>query len=345
MATNLVKAAVRRLAAYTPGEQPADVGVVKLNTNENPYPPSPRVAQALNGFEAGRLRRYPDPVASRVREKLCRLWGARSGNVMVGNGSDELLALSLRAFVESSQAVGFFEPSYSLYPVLCAIAEVTPKPVRLKDDFTWAMPDRYRASLFFLTNPNAPTGMLFPREQVRAFCRTFNGIVVIDEAYADFASEDCMDLALSQENVIVTRTLSKSFSLAGLRVGYAVGAEPLIGALLKVKDAYNVNALSQAAAEAALGDLEHMWANVERIRATRARLAGALLERGYRVFPSEANFLWVEPPGNAAAQFEALRAQKIFVRHFPGDITGAYLRISIGTDAEVDALLAAIERL
>lgn len=339
----LVRKAVQALSAYTPGEQPRERDVVKLNTNENAYPPSPRIADVL-ARGADRLRLYPDPVCSELREALAELHGCRAEQIFVGNGSDEVLALCVRAFVERDGSVGFFEPSYSLYPVLAAIHELAVKPVALKDDFSWAMPAGYAASLFFLANPNAPTSILYPKDVVRGFCAAFPGVVVIDEAYVDFARETCMDLALSLPNTLVARTLSKSYSLAGLRLGYLVGPEPLISALYKIKDSYNVDRLAQEIALAAVRDAGYMRRNVERLKDSRERTAAGLKQRGFVVFPSETNFLWVKPPRlPAKAVFEELRRQKILVRYFPGARTGDYLRITVATDGEMTALLNALD--
>ena len=231
-----------------------------------------------------------------------------------------------RAFVERDGSIGYFDPSYSLYPVLADILDVRKAPVDVGPDFGWRMPPDYRCSLFFLANPNAPTGMLHPREEVEAFCRRMPGVVVIDEAYVDFARENCMDLALSMDNVLAARTLSKSFSLAGLRVGYIVGPEPLIAALFKIKDSYNVDMLSQIVADAALSDPDSMRANVERIKATRRRVSEALA-----VCP-------------AADLFEYLKSVKILIRYFSGPRTGNGLRITMGADADMDRFLQAVRR-
>ena len=342
----MIRRSVQTLHAYVPGEQPRARRLVKLNTNENPYPPSPRVARALARFDAEDLRRYPDPTCSGLRQRIARLHGCAPDQVFVGNGSDEVLALCARAFVERDGAVGYFAPSYSLYPVLAAIEDVRTKPVRLADDFTWAMPAGYRASLFYLTQPNAPTSRPFPRAKVAAFCRRFRGVVLIDEAYADFAAETFMDLAIERPNVLVSRTLSKSYSLAGLRLGYAVGPAPLVAALHKIKDSYNVSRLAQVLGEAAVDDQRWMRRNVRRVVATRARTARALRERGWQVCDAATNFLWVRPPERTAAEvFEALRAKGIFVRYFPGSLTGDFLRITIGTDAQMDTLLRALDRI
>ncbi|MCL2104258.1 MAG: histidinol-phosphate transaminase [Kiritimatiellaeota bacterium] len=334
---------VQALNAYTPGEQPKDAGIVKLNTNENPYPPSPKVAEALRAFDPARLRLYPDPVCAALRERLAEIHNCSTQQVFIGNGSDEILALCTRAFVENDGSVGYFVPSYSLYPVLADIRGVVRRPVPLGADFGWQTPADDHASLFFLTNPNAPTSMMHDTATVAAFCAAFNGVVLIDEAYVDFAETDCMNLATASHNrnTLVMRTLSKSFSLAGLRFGYAIGPDPLITALHKIKDSYNMDLLSQSIALAALSDLDAMRGNVRKINATRERLAAVLTQRGWRVCPSQTNFLFARPPdGNARQVFEKLKAAKIIVRYFPGDATGEYLRITIGTDEQVERLMA-----
>ncbi len=340
-----IRKSVQELEAYTPGEQPKVEGLVKLNTNENPYPPSPAVARALAGFAVDSLRLYPDPVCSALRGRIAAVHGCPAEQVFVGNGSDEVLRVCTRAFTRPGGAVASFAPSYSLYPVLAAAEEVGFREVPLADGFAWAEPPAdLEASLFFLANPNAPTGVFYPVETIRSFCRRFQGVVLVDEAYVDFSGgRDCLELARSLPNVLVCRTLSKSFSLAGLRIGYAVGSAELIGALYKLKDSYNVDRLAQAIALAALEDLPWMRDNANRIAATRKRVSAELEKRGFRVIPSASNFLFVEPPAgvSAAELFADLRKKKILVRYFPGGRTGRYLRVSIGTDAQMDAFLAA----
>lgn len=343
---SLVCQHVERLTAYTPGEQPQERDIVKLNTNENPYPPSPAVAAALAQFDPSFLRRYPDPMAVRLRQRIAAIHGCDLDQVFAGNGSDEVLALATRAFVEDNGGVGYFDPSYSLYPVLTDIRGATRHPVALGPGFSWQRPPAEGADLFLLTNPNAPTGVRHDTAAIAAFCRAFSGVVVIDEAYADFADETCMPLATAADNTntLVMRTLSKSFSLAGLRLGYAVGPAPLITALYKVKDSYNLDMLTQVLGLAAMGDLDHMTANVRRVVATRGRLSAALAERGWSVLPSQTNFVFGRPPGgDAPGLCLRLRQARIYVRHFPGERTGEYVRITIGTDTEIDRLLAVLD--
>ena len=333
---------VREMHGYVPGEQPRVPGLVKLNTNENPYPPSPRVMEVFRTFAESRARLYPDPVSTELRGLIARRVGCSTAQVFAGNGSDETLALCTRAFVEDDGTIGYFDPSYSLYPILAAIRHATVQPVPLAPDYAWNMPAGYRASFFYLTNPNAPTSMLFPKDRIREFCASFPGVVLIDEAYADFSRENCMDLACSMDNVLVSRSFSKSYSLAGLRVGYVVGHEKLIAALFTLKDSYNINALTQAAAFAAFDDEAHMKANVAKVLRTRERVAAELARRGYHVYPSETNFLWVRPPQPAASVFQHLRDRKVLIRYFPGEKTGDCLRVTIGTDEQMDAFLAAL---
>ena len=345
---NLIRKSIQELEAYAPGEQPKVDGLIKLNTNENPYPPSPAVARALRDFAADSLRLYPDPVCTALRERIAALAGVGSDNVFAGNGSDEVLRLVTRAFTQPGGAVASFSPSYSLYPVLAAAEEVGFRAVPLPDDFGWTEPPAdLGASLFFLANPNAPTGVFYPVEAIESFCRRFPGVVLVDEAYVDFSGgRNALELAKRLPNVLVARTMSKSFSLAGLRIGWTIGSPDLIGALYKLKDSYNVDRLAQAVALAALGDLPWMQANAKKIAATRERIAAELEKRKFRVVPSASNFLFVEPPAGLAAGdlFALLRAKKILVRYFAGGRTGNYLRVSVGTDGQMDAFLAALPR-
>lgn len=344
--SSLIRKSVQALEAYTPGEQPKRPGLIKLNTNENPYPPSPLVAEALVAIAPESLRLYPDPVCFALRQGIADLHGVGVDQVFVGNGSDEILALCTRAYVEDEGTIGYFSPSYSLYPVLSAIRNVRGVACALTDSFEWPEQDPAPASLFFLANPNAPTSRLFPIEKVRQFCQTFPGVVLVDEAYVDFAGENCMEVAKTLPNVLVMRTLSKSYSLAGIRCGYVVGTPKLIAALFKIKDSYNLDRITQAVALAAISDQAHMRANVDRIIATRERLVKVLNQMGFIVCPSDANFLWAKHENRAAKEiFRALKAEGVLIRYFPGPQIGDYIRITIGTDAEIDRLLVEVTKL
>ncbi len=338
---------VRRMTGYVPGEQMQGPGVIKLNTNETPYPPSPRVRAALRTLATDRLRLYPDPVCAQLRARLAALHQVRPEQVFIGNGSDEILRLITLAFVEDDGALGMFTPSYSLYEALAACRNVPIRKAPLRPDFGWLPPPAsFRASVFFLTSPNNPTGVAYPQAAVRRFCARFRGVVAIDEAYVDFATVHNMALATARPNVLVLRTLSKSYAMAGARLGYVVGAQPLIDALDTIKDSYNVNRLTQETALAALEDQAYKRKLVGWIKASRARLARELIRLDFKVTPSDSNFLWVRPRRiGAKALFEALRARKILVRYNPKDWHPDYLRITVGTDRELDALVTAIRRI
>jgi histidinol-phosphate aminotransferase len=337
----LVTKSVRKLVAYTPGEQPKAKDIVKLNTNENPYPPSPACAKVLAGFDLDRLRRYPDPECSELRAAIAKMCGAKPENIFIGNGSDEILALSAKAFVENDECIGSLDPSYSLYKTLAAIRDV--RWVGAEPKNVSSLPPE--TSLFLWTNPNAPTGEFAEPETIDSFARRFKGVVIVDEAYADFARDNCMKLALRprNRNIIVMRTFSKSFSLAGLRVGYCAGPRNLIDALYKVKDSYNVDAIAQSAALAAVKDVKWMRANARKVIATRKRFTAELKRRGWDVLPSESNFVFARPAHAKASEiFERLKGRHIYVRYFSGPKTADRLRVTIGTDAQMDILLDAL---
>ncbi len=342
----LIKKSVEAMSGYIPGEQPQGEGIIKLNTNENPWLCSPEVRDILNEIDIMELAKYPDPLCTEVRKVIVEKHEVGLGNIFTGNGSDEILALCLRAFCERDGSVGYFDPSYSLYPVLAQIEELATKPVALDENFEWQMPKGYEASVFFLTNPNAPTGMLFPKNKVEAFIKSFPGMVVIDEAYVDFARENCMEFATKYENVLVVRTLSKSYALAGIRFGYCVGAKPLIDALLKVKDSYNVSRLTQELARVALLDAGTMEAITAAVKGTRGLITAELKGLGFKVYPAETNFVWTHPPKPGAKKiFEELRKRNIFVRWFDGDRTRDCLRITVGTNEQVIALVENLEEI
>ncbi len=368
---NLIRPIIRNLHAYVPGEQPKINGLVKLNTNENPYPPSPKVLAAVKAAVDRRLRLYPNPTAQPLREKLAKFHGCAPENIIVGNGSDELLAIATRAFVEpvccqhpagrkrppaggQRHVVQYFTPSYSLYPVLAAIHGATANAVPLATNFGIPPVEAlrrqrmwdFRAALTYITTPNAPSGRGYSTAELESLCRAQRGVVILDEAYVDFANENALKLALLHPHVIVSRTFSKAYSLCFQRVGYFVGHPELLSALDKIRDSYNVNGLGQSAALATLDDLAYYRRNFQRIVATRDRMARELTALGFRVLPSQTNFLLVHPPVFHAGEWQRkLRDRKILVRWFDSPETSDYLRITIGQDDEMAALLKAARAL
>jgi histidinol-phosphate aminotransferase len=343
---NLVRPLMRELHPYVPGEQPKIKGLIKLNTNENPYPPSPKVMRAIRTAIDERLRLYPNPSADALREKLAKFHRCKIENIIIGNGSDELLALAVRCFVEPGATVQFFTPCYSLYPVLAAIHGAKPAAVSLAGDFGLPGDWDREAPLTFVTTPNAPTGRGYATEELEHLCRAHEGALVLDEAYADFADENAMRLALEHAHVLVARTFSKGYSLCFLRVGYMVGHPTLIAALHKIRDSYNVNGVGQIAALATLDDLPYYRKNFKRVIATRTRVTSELTKLGFEVRPSQTNFVLGRPPRfPAKVWLEKLRTKKILVRWFNHSGLEDWLRISIGTDAEMNALLRAAWRI
>lgn len=381
---------ISKLHPYVPGEQPKIKGLIKLNTNENPYPPSPRVLAAIKAATDGRLRLYPNPTAQPLRERLAKLHKCKPENIIVGNGSDELLAMAVRCFVEpqsepfvgrafsradqkrmhseserlagtlaspkkdSRSLVQFFDPSYSLYPVLAETHGARAIPVPLRADF--GLPSvaelkagkkwDFRAALTFVTTPNAPSGRGYATSELEGLCRAQKGVVLLDEAYVDFAKENAMSLALKYPHVLVARTFSKAYSLCFQRVGYFVGHPELISALQKIRDSYNVNGLGQVAAVATLDELAHYKENFRKIIATREWLASELADLDFDVLPSQTNFILVVPPRFPAERWlQKLRDRKILVRWFKYPAVSKYLRITIGTKDEAAAMVKAVKAI
>ncbi len=338
---------IARLEAYQPGFQPKDGGYLKLNTNENPYPPAPGAVTAVRKTGEDRLRLYPDPLSVRLREVIGEVYGFPVERIIVGNGSDELLAMALRCFAGEGDRVSFPAPSYSLFGVLSRIQGAKAKEYELDAEF--GLPDEFfsaRASIKLLASPNSPTGTVYSIESIQRLLEETEGVVLVDEAYVDFAEESCLPLLLDFPNLIVTRTCSKSYSLAGLRIGYAFASEEIISGLMKVKDSYNLNAVSAAAGAAALADRDYAREITSRIVIERERLAESLAGMGFKVFPSGANFLLCRPPGGRAGEiYQALFERKILVRWFDTPRLREYLRISVGTTGEMDLLTGAIREI
>jgi histidinol-phosphate aminotransferase len=343
----LVRPGIAALEGYVPGEQPQAGKWIKLNTNENPYPPSPAVARAVTAALEGRsLARYPDPLATVFRQRAADLLGVDPDWILCGNGSDDLLTIIVRALVGEGECLRVPVPSYVLYRTLAGIQGATCDEVPFDPD--WSLGERFTAPrddlrLAILANPNSPSGTLLPPAQVAAMAERLPCPLVVDEAYGEFAESHCLDLVRHGDRVIVTRSLSKSYALAGLRFGFAVARPAVIEQLRKVKDSYNCDTLSIAAATAAIDDVAWLEATRRRILATRGRLAAGLEALGYRPVDSQANFVWcTHPERSHRAVYEALKDLRILVRYmaFPG--WGDGLRISVGTDEEIDALLHAL---
>jgi histidinol-phosphate aminotransferase len=348
-ARSLVREAIRRMDGYVPGLQPGPgQKLVKLNTNENPFPPSPRVLEALHAAVEGTLRLYPNPEATPLREAAARVYGLTPSQVLCGNGSDEILALLMKTFVGEGDTVAWFQPSYSLYPVLAeigsnrAVTVPLPRVARASEMADLPVPSP-AAKMFLLTTPNAPYGAAFPTAWVASLTERFRGTVVADEAYIDFADESSLPLLAANPRLIIVRTLSKAYSLAGMRAGLAFAHEQIIREMMKVKDSYNVSRLAQVAACAALEDEAYFRQTRDALVATRGRFSAALAGLGFTVLPSQANFIFAVPPQGigAGAVYEGLLARGFLVRYWKTGIVSDGLRISIGTDEEMNALTTA----
>ncbi len=347
-APSLVRPGIAALAGYVPGEQPRDRRYVKLNTNENPYPPSPKVLAAVRAAATDDLRLYPDPVATGLRRQAGEVYGFDPEWILAGNGSDDLLSIIVRACAGSDDPVLYPVPTYSLYDTLVAIQGARAVHVPFPADFRLPAAELIAgaARVTFVCNPNSPSGTLTPVTVLEDMARRLSGLVVVDEAYVDFARETALPLVRRYPNVVVLRTFSKSFSLAGMRIGLAFADPAVIAELGKVKDSYNVTRLSLVAAEAALADYSWMEANVARIRATRARLIARLRELDFVVPDSEANFVLARRPGRDMGPVQRrLKQRGVLVRYFPTPELRDALRITVGTDEEIATLLEGLAPL
>ena len=338
------------MTGYVPGEQSLDNEIIKLNTNENPYPPSPRVFAALRKAINRSLRLYPEPLSGSLRSVAAGLYGVKPHNVIAGNGSDEILSILMRCFVGAGDRVALPVPTYSLYDTLITIQQGEQISVDYPADF--AVPEALasqNAALTFLCNPNSPSGTLAPLPAIERLARSVAGILVVDEAYVDFAASEgasALPMIRNLPNLVVLRSFSKSFSLAGMRIGLAFASEEIIAGMMKVKDSYNLNRLSMIAAAAALQDMPWMARNVRRIQRSRNKLTAGLGKLGYAVHPSHANFVLAQNKGkNLKGVYEALKRKKILVRYF--DVPGLQdsLRITVGTPREIQILLKEMESI
>ena len=349
---------IAQMNGYVPGEQPQGGGWVKLNTNENPYPPSPKVFEAIQQAASGRLNIYPDPLASRFRNVAAELFKVDPDWILPANGSDENLTIIVRSFCDSGDWIAYPYPSYVLYESLAQIQGCGVRRLPLNSDFQWEPKQADSvcgtSRLCFVPNPNSPTGNRWSDDELQQLLPR-DGMLVLDEAYGDFADKPHRGELLRDQRfagrIIVTRTLSKSYSLAGIRFGFAIADPELIRGMHKVKDSYNCDTLSIAAATAALTDQDWMLQNRDRIIRTRTFLAQQLPQFGFHVFPSEANFVWtVHESGQHQAIYEQLKQNKVLVRYmqFPDETQGNIvdgLRITIGTDQEIETLLSVLRQI
>lgn len=334
------------MSGYVPGEQPLPgTKVIKLNTNENPYPPSPEALKVLRELEGELLRRYPDPMAGAFREAASQVLGVPADWILVGNGSDDLLTMIIRACSEPGRGVVYPMPTYVLYRTLAQIQGADYVEVPYHEDYTLPVEQLIEAggAVTFVASPNSPSGTVPPMEQLEKLAAQLSGVLVIDEAYVDFAESNALDLVKTYDNVIVLRTLSKGYSLAGLRLGFGVANPSLLEGLIKVKDSYNVDAVACAVGAAVIADQNHTTANAQKIKHSRSQMADALQQLGFNILPSQANFLLAQfPSGNAESLYKSLKERGILVRYFNQPRLTDKLRITVGTPEQNEALIKAL---
>jgi histidinol-phosphate aminotransferase len=347
IAMSFLRKHLQTVPGYIPGEQPPPGSpVLKLNTNENPYPPSPKVLQALQNLDPECLRRYPSPNAIALCQAASEVFEILPDWITVGNGSDELISLIVRAFVEPGETVVYPMPTYVLYRTVAQLQDTQPVELSYPEDFTFPLQDLINAQgkVTFIAAPNSPTGNAVPIDQLDALAAALKGIVVIDEAYVDFTDDNALRLVQKHQNIIILRTLSKSYSLAGLRLGLAIAPPALITDLNTVKDSYAVDAIAVLLGAAALRDQEYKNLNVEKVLRSRTILKQNLMELGFQVWPSETNFLLVKPPRREALELQQVLKQRgILIRHF--NLPGVHdkLRITVGTDEQNEFLCCLLQ--
>ena len=347
----LLRPNIAAMQGYVPGYQPPDIASwIKLNTNENPYPPSPSVVAAIQaelGSDGASLRTYPSASSQALRQAAAELYGFDPSWIIMANGSDELLNNLIRACAGQGQEVGYVHPSYSYYSTLAEIQGAIVCTYGLSDECRIeAFPEYYQGKVFFLTTPNSPLGFAFPIDYIEELAASCGGILVVDEAYADFADDNALELVRKYENVVVTRTLSKSYALAGMRLGLAIARPEIIAALDKIRDHYNLDRLAQVACVAALQDQPYFRESCRRIIETRGWFTAELIKNGYSVIPSQGNFVFATPPDrNGRRVYDDLYARKILVRLLSDPLLSHGLRISIGTREEMEVTLAALKEI
>jgi len=337
------RANIDAMNGYVPGEQPQTDGFIKLNTNENPYPASPAVATAVEEALRRGLQKYPNAMAQPFRQRAAEVLGVEPDWILCGNGSDDILTIATRAFVGEGQMLRLPYPSYVLYKTLAELQDARSQEVHFRPD--WSLGEDFALAsddlrLVFLPNPNSPSGTVIPPEVVLELARRLPCPLLVDEAYADFAETNCLDLVARCEKILVSRSLSKSYALAGLRFGFVVAQPQIIDGLAKVKDSYNCDALSIAAATAAIGDQQWLAENRAKILATRKRLTGGMRELGFETVDSQANFTWnVHPSQPVQPLYQRLKEDRILVRYMNYPNWGDGLRISVGTNEQIDTCL------
>jgi histidinol-phosphate aminotransferase len=340
---------VKKMEGYVPGEQPPPgSNVIKLNTNENPYPPSPEVLKVLREFEGEWLRRYPDPMATMAREAASGVYGVPADWIMAANGSDEMLALLARVFLEPGRKIAYPMPTYSLYITLAEMQGAATVEVPYDEDYNLPVEGLLAANadLTFVCTPNNPSATVAATKDLERLAAGLKGVLVIDEAYTDFANGNALNLVSRYENVIVLRTLSKAYSLAGLRLGFGVAQPALLEGLIKIKDSYNVDSVALRLGAAAMNDQAWMRANAGKIKASRAKLAEALEQMKFRLWPSQANFIMACPPrGDARYIYFELRDRGILVRYWDRPRLDDKIRITVGAEEENQVLVEALRGL
>jgi histidinol-phosphate aminotransferase len=349
MAPSFVRPAVRDMDGYTPGEQPG-VGerVVKLNTNENPFPPSDNVVRAIQQIEPELLRRYPNPTADLFRNAAAKVLGITPDMILAGNGSDDILTIVTRTVLSPGDLLAYPDPTYSLYPVLAKLQDAKSAEIPWERDYSLPIDGLLAAKpqAIYIANPNAPTGTFVSPQKISELAKAFKGLVLVDEAYVDFADDNCLALVKTHPNLVLSRTFSKAYSLAGLRFGYAVAQPQVIREMMKVKDSYNVDAIATCAAAAAIQDQEYAREKWDQIKNERERVSSELTQLGWTVLPSRANFiLAAAPDGRGRDAYLGLKAQGILVRYFDRPGLTDKIRITIGQSQENNALLGGIRSL
>ncbi|MHC4962807.1 MAG: histidinol-phosphate transaminase [Planctomycetota bacterium] len=337
---------IEQMAGYTPGFQPKQADAVKLNTNENPWPASPKVLEAIGDLTAENLQKYPEATGDTFRNAAAVVLGIESENIICTNGGDDLLTLCFRAFCDAGRPVAYAQPTYSLYPVLAQIQDCEPIEIQRDADGSLDELARINAPLTIVCNPNAPTCEMLSIDSLAQLAEKLTGVLLIDEAYVDFADDNAIRLIKDFDNVIILRSMSKGYSLAGLRFGFGVAQKSLIDGLMKIKDSYNADVVALTAAKAAISDQPYLKSNVEKIKSERDRLTQQLRQMGFEVPDSQTNFILVQSrEKNAEDIHEKLKQKNIYIRYFALPGLGDKLRITIGTPQQNDKLLAALTEI